>query len=202
MRHKNYELLEDIVRYVNDYCSEYGRGPSSTMVAEKFNLSRAGAFNYLAYLEEKGRLAKDYNNSYISNALSQSNDTTEVPLLGYIPCGPLEEIIENAEAYIRLPRSLTGSGKYFLLRAHGESMINAGINDGDLVLIEQSKNAEVGNIIVALVDNEVTLKRLKYNEEKQAYYLHPENEKLDDIYVKNLTIQGIAKKVIKVKDLV
>ena len=202
MRHKDNELLENIVRYVNEYCSEYGRGPSSTMVAEKFDLSRAGAFNYLSYLEENGRLSKDYNNSYISNALFQSIDTTEVPLLGYIPCGPLEEVFQNAEAYIRLPRSLTGNGKFFLLRAHGDSMINAGINDGDLVLIEHSKNAAVGKIIVALVDNEVTLKRLKYDNNKQTYYLHPENDKLDDIYVENLAIQGIAKKVIKVTDLV
>lgn len=202
MRHKDEDLLNQVTKFVIEYCSEYGRGPSSTVVAERFHLSRAGAFNYLSYLEEQGRLSKDDKNTYISNSLARSSDTTEVPILGYIPCGPLEEIFEQAEAFIRIPKSLTGNGKYFLLRAHGESMINAGINDGDLVLIEHTRNAEVGKIIVALVDNQVTLKRLQFDKKKQTYYLHPENDCYDDIYVNELAIQGVAKKVITVKDLV
>ena len=71
------------------------------------------------------------------------------------------------------------------------------MQDGDLVLIRQQENAQVGDIVVALVDNEVTLKRLKYDTEKDAYYLHPENPRMDDIYVDQIQVQGVAVKVIK-----
>lgn len=81
-------------------------------------------------------------------------------------------------------------------------MINADINDGDLILIKKSSSAEVGNIVVALVENQITLKRLKYDSLKQVYYLHPENSELEDIYIDSLAIQGIAKKVISIKDII
>ena len=76
-------------------------------------------------------------------------------------------------------------------------MINAGICDGDLVLIKQQRNAEIGQIIVALVENEVTLKRLGYDKEERKYYLHPENKRMRDIYIDSLEVQGVAVKVIK-----
>ena len=76
-------------------------------------------------------------------------------------------------------------------------MIGAGINDGDLVLIRIQNNANVGEIVVALVNNEVTLKRLAYNAESASYYLHPENKRMKDIYPENIEVQGIAVKVIK-----
>ena len=76
-------------------------------------------------------------------------------------------------------------------------MIDAGIDDGDLVLIRQQETADVGDIVVALVENENTLKRLEYNERRGRYYLHPENETMEDIYVENLSVQGVAVKVLK-----
>ena len=76
-------------------------------------------------------------------------------------------------------------------------MIDAGIDDGDLVLIRQQQTAEVGDIVVALVENENTLKRLEFSERRQRYYLHPENETLKDIYVDELSVQGVAVKVLK-----
>ena len=76
-------------------------------------------------------------------------------------------------------------------------MIDAGIDDGDLVLIHQQDTANEGDIVVALVESENTLKRLAYDERKNRYYLHPENETYDDIYVENLSIQGVAVKVLK-----
>ena len=76
-------------------------------------------------------------------------------------------------------------------------MVDAGIRDGDLVLIRQQNTANVGDIIVALVENEVTLKRLGYDQDEQRYYLHPENKRMKDMYVDSLEIQGVAIKVIK-----
>ena len=76
-------------------------------------------------------------------------------------------------------------------------MVGAGIQDGDLVLIRQQETADIGDIVVALVDNEVTLKRLEFDEDRRSYYLHPENRRMRDIYVDNLTVQGVAVKVLK-----
>jgi len=77
-------------------------------------------------------------------------------------------------------------------------MIYAQIDDGDLVIIREQENANIGDIVVALTDEEKnTLKRLCYDHDKESYYLHPENKELDDIYVKHLRIQGIATHVIK-----
>ena len=76
-------------------------------------------------------------------------------------------------------------------------MIGAGINDGDLVLVKLQNTANIGEIAVVLVNNEVTLKRLAYSTEKETYYLHSENKKMKDIYPEDIEIQEIAVKVIK-----
>jgi len=120
-----------------------------------------------------------------------------VAILGAVPCGPLTEVEEYVEGYVRLPESLIGHGRFFLLTASGNSMVGAGIQDGDLVLIRQQETAEIGDIVVALVDNEVTLKRLEFDEDRKSYYLHPENKRMRDIYVDQLTVQGVAVKVLK-----
>lgn len=115
-------------------------------------------------------------------------------------CGlpQLEE--ENAEEYLSLPVALFGSGSFYLLRAKGTSMIEAGINPGDLVLIREQSEAKDGEIIVALVNNENTLKRLRVDEANHCVRLHPENKKMQDIIVpegESLQIQGVAVHVIK-----
>ena len=102
---------------------------------------------------------------------------------------------------IRLPQALTGHGDFFLLRARGESMINAGIDDGDLVLIRKQENAERGQIVACIFEGtQTTLKRLK--PEKDAIYLVPENDNMQPIVIPaerrhELRIQGVATLVIK-----
>ena len=95
----------------------------------------------------------------------------------------------------KLPESLFGRGEFFLLRARGDSMIGAGIEDGDLVLIRQQSTAEYNQIVVALVDDEATLKRFRPKEDHIC--LHPENNRYEDIIVDRCLIQGVAVKVIK-----
>ena len=76
-------------------------------------------------------------------------------------------------------------------------MINAGIEEGDLILVKRQKEAESGQIVVALVENETTLKRLMYSKNAKRYYLHPENEAYQDMFVDQLEIQGVVSKIIK-----
>ena len=102
------------------------------------------------------------------------------------------------EDYMQLPVSIFGTGNLYILHADGDSMIDVGINDGDLVVIKEQDYANVGQIVVALDDNNCnTLKTLAYDNKKKCYYLHPENENYDDIYVKGLSIQGVAQHIIK-----
>lgn len=122
---------------------------------------------------------------------------TSVALLGAVSCGvpTLEE--EYIEEYVSLPASMFGKGTFFLLRAKGESMIEAGISPGDLVLVRKQSEAMDGDIVVALVANENTLKRYFVDKENQKIRLHPENKTMKDIIVSDCKIQGVAVKVIK-----
>ena len=157
MRTKDSGLLNDIKMFVNDYCDNNGYGPSALEVSTEFGISKATAHRYLQTLEGEGKLARG-RYGYESNAFADNRSMRSVAILGAVPCGPLTEVEEYVEGYVRLPESLIGHGKFFLLTASGNSMVGAGIQDGDLVLIRQQETAEIGDIVVALVDNEVTLK--------------------------------------------
>lgn len=196
MRSKDEVLLNNIEKFINEYCADENKAPSVMLVADELGISKTRAYYYLTRLVEDGKITKN-GAEFVSNAFLKAMDTIQVPILGSVPCGQLECIEAIGGEYVRLPKMLTGSGKFFILKASGSSMIGAGINDGDIVLIKQTSEASVGDIVVALVENEVTLKRLKYNSRKKQYYLHPENETMKDIYVPKLEIQGVAKKVIK-----
>ena len=197
MRTKDQELLTNIQQFIEEHCDKHGYGPSVRAVANEFGISSSCAHKYMEVLGEQGRIAKG-RNGYESIALARSDRAmNSIPIVGVVPCGPLTECDEYIEGYIRLPESLIGQGKFYLFNATGTAMIDAGIDDGDLVLVRQQDTAEVGDIVVALADNENTLKRLEYNERKGRYYLHPENETMEDIYVENLAVQGVAVKVLK-----
>lgn len=103
----------------------------------------------------------------------------------------------NSITYVSLPNAIFGKGDFFILRASGNSMIEAGIDDGDLVVIRKQVSAEEGDIVVALVDNQNTLKRFYRDEENKKIILHPENKKMKDIVVDECYIQGVACHVIK-----
>lgn len=129
--------------------------------------------------------------------LGEEEETTPVRLLGSIACGPFNFGEENLLETYRFPTSFTGEGEFFLLRTFGESMIDAGICPGDLVLIRQQNTARSGEIVVVSVGDETTLKRYFPEPEKKRIRLHPENKRMEDIYVKDCIIQGVAVKVIR-----
>ena len=196
MRSKDGELLNNIKAYVEEYCDSNGCGPTTREVASEFGISAATAHRYMVKLGTDGRLTRG-RDRYESISLNTNKAMRSVAILGAVPCGPLTEMEEYIEGYVRLPEAFVGKGKFFILNASGNSMVDAGIKDGDLVLTRQQNTANVGDIIVALVENEVTLKRLGYDQDEHRYYLHPENKRMKDIYVDNLQVQGVAVKVIK-----
>lgn len=198
MRYKDTELMTKIFETVNRYYQSHGTKPSTRTIGEKLGINASTVSRYLKEMANRDMLC--YENGEVETDITEKtyDSVLSVPLIGSIACGhPLLEE-ERIEGYFRLPEKIFGKGDFFLLRANGLSMINAGINDGDLVLIRKTNTANVGDIIVALTDeNENTLKRYYPEPSKQRVRLKAENPDFEDIITKNCFIQGVAVKVIK-----
>ena len=198
MRHKNEEYFALLENFINEYTIENGRSPSNRDMASGTGLSTATVSRYLQYMREQGML--DYDGQRNIRTLRQqkmSGTMVEVPILGTIACGIPNLAEENIEEYVQLPVSVFGKGNFYLLHANGESMLDAGIEDGDLVLVRKQNYADEGQIVVALIDDEATLKRYFPEPQKHRVRLHPENKTMKDIYAENCIIQGVAVKVLK-----
>ena len=198
MRKKDPKLMQKLVDSIEDYYASNMRMPSVYDLAAMTGSSKSNVHRYLVEMNEKGMIRYDSGEIMTDKIESQYHGVRSCPIVGSIPCGPPEAEEENVEGYIPLPTSLIGNRKAYVLRADGDSMTGAGIDEGDLVVIRWQETAETGNIVAALVDgNESTLKRLQWDPEKQTHYLHPENPRLSDMYFDTIIIQGVAVSVIK-----
>ena len=202
MRSKNTEYYSRIVNYVNEYFESVGRSPSTREIESGTGISRPTVQRYLRELCERGEIEYDGHRGIITDYMRTAAEGTSPVLMGNsIPCGMLSEVCDADLETIRMPTALIGSGDFFLLRARGNSMINAGIDDGDLVLIRRCERVREGRIAAFLYDNsETTLKR--YRQDKNAIYLSPENDEMEPIVIRGndrarLTIQGEAIMVLK-----
>lgn len=195
MRSKDKTLMATIEKFVSDYTDSNGISPTMQEVADGVGSSKATVQRYIAQLCDDGIL--DYSGYRTMTSTKTKAAAIRVPVLGTIACGIPKFAEENIEEYVRLPVALFGKGNFFILRAYGDSMIEAGIDNGDLVLIRQQNYADEGQIIVALMEDEATLKRFYPEPKKHRIRLHPENSRMDDIYVDNCEIQGVAVKVLK-----
>ncbi len=197
MRGKNPETAARIRRCIDRYCMETGTAPSIRAIADATGIPRPTVQRYLVALGSSGEIS--YEGGRITTGATEkfSGEQVTVALLGEVACGLPGYAEEHIETYLRLPRALVGSGNCYLLRARGESMIEAGIAPGDLVLVRESATALPGQIAVVLVGEEATLKRYYPEPEKKRIRLHPENREMPDLYVTHAVVQGVAVKVIK-----
>jgi len=199
MRHKDPELMQRIHDFAEEFYLANGRSPNTAEIAAKMKIVRSTVYKYLTAMDEKGMLAYDGKNKNIVTdklaLISPSQSATVYS--GSIPCGPLDEVEAQVEEYVNLPTSIFGGGELYVIRTVGDSMINAGIESGDMVVVHKQETAEIGEIVVAKCDNQNSLKRLLFDDESQMYILHPENDKIKDIRTHTLDIQGVARFVIK-----
>lgn len=200
MRSKNQELMKDIVDFIDDYHRDNFTTPTMREIASKFNITTACVSKYIAEMQDRGMLEHTKGKSGIKTASMNKvqTSTSLLPVVGSVSCGKMIFAEENVETYLPIPTSILGQGRFFILKAHGDSMINAGINDGDYVIVHKQDYAEVGQIVVALVDDEATLKRYYLDNDRKQVRLHPENEKYEDMYFDNIIIQGVAVKNISI----
>ncbi len=199
MRSKNLDLMKDIVDFVNQEYYSNGKVPTMQEIADHFHISKSLVFYYIKDMKEKGLIDYDGSARGIKTKTMEkfSQDVEYVPLVGDIACGPQMLAEQNIERYLPIPKGLLGNGKHFALVAEGESMINAGIDNGDFVFIRQQDTAEEGQIVVALIGNEATLKRYYLDRKRKQVRLHPENDNMEDMFFKKIQIQGVAVKVMK-----
>lgn len=134
---------------------------------------------------------------YVEQKSNNRNDMIEIPVFRAIPCGPPNFIDNEIQGFIEIPEKMLGAGEYYILRAKGDSMADAGIADQDLVIIKKQDYAEENQIAVALVEGEVTLKRVHFDKEKRLIILLPENSEYSPIVTRECTILGVAVKAIK-----
>lgn len=199
MRHKDKELMRRIREFAEHFYIQNGRSPSTAEIGLGVGVTKATVYNYLVEMNENGMLQYDGNAiSTKRTDLLNAEITPAKVFLGSIPCGTPDVVEASVDEIVHLPTAIFGKGELCILHAQGESMIDAGIDDGDMVVVDTSAEATVGDIVVALDgEGQNTLKRLEYDSEKRCYYLHPENPALEDIYVNQLTVQGVARYVIK-----
>lgn len=195
---KNEQRIKAICDFIEEYQFMYHRTPSMDLIAEEVGTVKSNVYKYLCEMERQGMITRNGRSVTIHSRVQSDSRMSRVPILGNISCGSPEYAEENYEEYVPLPAALFGEGEFFILRARGSSMIEAGIEKGDLVVVRKQNHADEGDIIVALVNNETTLKRFYVDKEKKCVRLHPENRSMKDILVKDCYIQGVAQHVIKV----
>ena len=190
---------EDVLNYVKSYIVSHGYPPTVREIGKALNISSPATIHaHLTNLEHKGFIKKDSSKNraielLVINEFEKENEKiAEVPLLGMITAGNPIEAIEMPNEFFALPVNLLPKGKeVFTLEVSGTSMINAGILDGDIVIVERKNTARNGEIVVAMTDeNEVTLKT--FYKEKGHFRLQPENDTMDPIILNNVTILGKA----------
>ena len=200
MRSKNPELMRRIKDFVDRYYRENRTTPSTQTVGDAVGVTKQTAYRYLLEMAEKGILAYDGGIRSSPQIEKCRTGYISVPVVGSIRCGDPETEEEEVEDYVSLPESVFGKGKFYLVRAKGDSMADAGIGEGDLVLVELCHEANVGDIVVALdPDGENTLKRFA-GKGRDGYVLAYMNEARYPgkvITVRSFAVQGIARHVIK-----
>ncbi len=189
----------EILDYIKSYIVKYGYPPTVREIGASLGVSSPATIHaHLENLEEKGVIRrKETKNRAIellvdNEYATKEVEVVEVPLLGKITAGSPIEAIQNPGEYFALPAYLIPKNKeVFTLKVSGESMINAGILDGDIVIVERQNTARNGQIVVAMTEeNEVTLKT--FYKESNYFRLQPENDTMDPIILNQVSILGIA----------
>ena len=182
-----------VLDYVNKYYDDFNCTPSVRDIAAGTGIPSATVQRYLVALKDAEVLEYNGRRSVKTERMTKEANINALPVIGFVACGPGEEEQEEIIEYIRLPESMTGKGEFFALIAKGESMIDAGINPGDYVIVRKQNTANNGDIVVALYNGLNNLKKLV--KEKQKVLLrscNSDKESYPDIPVDNLQIQGVA----------
>lgn len=188
------EKQNEIFKYIKEIISQRGIAPSVREIGKAVGLSSTSSVQYnLNALEEAGYIKRDANLKRTIRICGNAESVSHIPLVGTVTAGVPILATQQIEDYIAIS-GVSGSN-LFALHVKGDSMINAGIFDGDIVIVEQTPVAENGEIIVALINDEATVKR--FYKEKGHFRLQPENDKYEPIIVDECAVLGRVKTLIR-----
>ena len=185
---------EEILEYIKQEILEHGYPPTVREICDKVKLkSTSSVHAHLEKLEKNGYIRRDPTKPRAIEICDDSfqmvrTEITSLPVIGRVAAGAPILAEENVEEYIPLPASFIPKGESFILNVRGESMINAGIFDGDKVLVRSCNTANNGDQVVALIDDSATVKT--FYKEKDHIRLQPENDTMEPIIVDNCEILG------------
>jgi repressor LexA len=184
---------KQVLEFLKHYIRTFRYPPTIREVAEHLQVSVKGAYDHLKALQKKEVIKCNLNRSRAIKLLGEDevyegSAFQSIPILGAVAAGKPLFAEENMEGTVQVPPSLLPKGKYFALRVKGDSMKDAGIFDGDLTLIRHQATADNGDIVVALVDEAVALKRFFL--EKNRVALRSENPAYPPIYTQNVRVLG------------
>lgn len=184
----------EILEYIKEHILEKGYPPSVREICQGVRLrSTSSVHSHLENLEKKGIIRRDPSKPRTIEIVDDEfnlarREIVNVPIIGQVAAGEPIFAEQNIEGYFPLLPEELPSGKSFMLNVHGESMINAGIFDGDKILVREQKDAQNGQIVVALVEDSATVKT--FYKEKDHFRLQPENDTMDPIIVDQVEILG------------
>ncbi len=183
-----------ILEYIKDQIMEKGYPPAVREICEAVHLkSTSSVHSHLATLEKRGYIRRDPTKPRAieicdDNFQMLRTETASLPVVGRVAAGEPILAEQNIESYFPVPAEYVPRGESFVLKVHGTSMINAGIMDGDYIFVNSCRNAENGEIIVALIDDSATVKR--FYKEDGHIRLQPENDEMEPIIVDDCQILG------------
>ena len=190
MRTLNQSTLDRVEAFIKEYQKENGLSPSYRTIMHEVGMSSLNLVQrYVLELEKKGKIKRTNLGNIATPRKLKPSEMTSTPLVGQIVCCQPSFAVEDIEGMYMLPRDIFGNGELFLLRAFGNSMIEIGIEEGDLLVLKKQNHAEEGDIVVALVGEETTLKR--FFRKGKKIVLHPENAEMRDIIVDDCQVQGV-----------
>lgn len=187
---------EEILEYIKQQILQKGYPPAVREICEAVRLkSTSSVHSHLETLEKNGYIRRDPTKPRAIEILDDTFNLTRrevvnVPIVGRVAAGQPILATENVENYFPIPAEFMPNQNVFMLRVKGESMINAGIFDGDTILVKQQPTASNGDMVVALIDDSATVKT--YYKEDGHYRLQPENDNMDPIIANEISILGIV----------
>lgn len=193
---------QEILEYIKQNILKKGYPPAVREICEAVHLkSTSSVHSHLETLERNGYIRRDPTKPRAIEILDDEfaltrREMVQVPMIGTVAAGQPILAQENIEDYFPMPASILPNNETFMLRVKGESMIDAGIYDGDWILVSQTNVAQDGDIVVALVEDSATVKR--YFKEDGYYRLQPENTTMDPIIVEHLDVLGKAIGLIRI----
>ena len=182
----------EVFDFIREFIHRNRYPPTIREIAVNFRFSVKGSYDHVKALEKKGYLRCHGNRSraieIIRDAEADKEEMASVPLLGSVAAGKPLFAEENLQGFVQVPAAALGASTHFALKVKGDSMEDAGIMDGDTVVVAHQSSAENGDIVVAMVDDAVTLKR--FFMEKNRVRLKAENPKYPSLYTQNVRILG------------